>query len=79
MGRGDIRPRKRRRQRPGSTRPARDYEMEHSPYTVEGELEGFARFGRGIAGHRGAKRWLAAFVAVAFVLPVLAGLISLLD
>jgi hypothetical protein len=53
--------------------------MEHSPYTVEGELEGFARFGRGIAGHRGAKRWLAAFVAVAFVLPVLAGLISLLD
>lgn len=53
--------------------------MQHSPYTVEGELEGFARFGRSIAGHRGAKRWVAAFIAAAFVLPILAGLIALLD
>ena len=53
--------------------------MQHSPYTIEGELEGFARFGRGIAGHRGVKRWVAAFIAAAFVLPILAGLISLLD
>ena len=79
MGRGGIRPRKRHRQRPGSTRPAGDFEMQHSPYTVEGELEGFARFGRGIAGHRGAKRWVAAFIAAAFVLPFVVGLISLLE
>ena len=79
MGRGGIRPRKRRQQPPGSTRPAGDLEMQHSPYTIEGELEGFARFGRGIAGHRGVKRWVAPFIAAAFVLPILAGLISLLD
>ena len=79
MGRGGIRPRKRHRQQPGTTRPVGDFEMQHSPYTIEGELEGFSRFGRGIAGHRGAKRWVAALIAAAFVLPLLAGLISLLD
>jgi hypothetical protein len=79
VGRGGIRPRNRRRQAPEATGPARGlFDPQNSPYTLEGELEGFARFGRGLPHTRGKLRWLAIFLAIAVTLPLLAGLLSLL-
>ena len=49
--------------------------MQHSPYTVEGEIEGFARFASGARHARGAKRYFAKMLAVVIALPFLVTLL----
>ena len=64
--------------RPGRRRPEpKGWELEHSPFTFEGEIEGLGRFAAG-AGRAGGRRRLVQAVAVvallAFLLPVVAAL-----
>ena len=72
--------RKRRRTR-SDERSTRSYdrldswELIHSPYTVEGRIEGIARFAQGLRRSRGRKRLLGMGMWALIVVPFALGLI----
>lgn len=64
-------PRRKRRSPPGAGQE-RGWETRHSPYTIEGEIEGFSRLAAGSTGRprrQGGRRLLATFVVVAMAAP----------
>ena len=71
MGSEGIKRRK-PRPRPGSgdgTTP-RGWELQNSPFTFEGQIEGLGRFGRGVRHASPRRRLLATVVALTFILPL---------
>ena len=69
--------RRKRRHRPGSgdgTNP-HGWELQNSPYTFEGEIEGLGRFGRGVRYASPRMRLVATVVALVFILPFVIGLL----
>lgn len=79
MGSQGIKRRKRRaRPRPGGAgEEARgNWELQHSPYTFEGQIEGLGRFGRGLASASPRQRVVAKVVAAIFLLPLIAGFVA---
>lgn len=53
-------------------RPRFDWEREHSPFTVEGQIEAAGAFGRGLGRHRrGFQRVLLALIALLVIVAVL--------
>jgi hypothetical protein len=76
MGSGGIQRRKRPRP-PASGAGSPDqgaWELEHAPYTFEGQLEGLGRFGRGMSSASPRMRLVATVVAAAFILPFVLGI-----
>ena len=71
MGSQGIQRRKSRRRR-----PADGWELQNSPYTFEGEIEGLGRFGRGVSSASPRMRLIATLVAAAFILPFVLGMVS---
>jgi hypothetical protein len=73
MGSKGVKPRK--RPRPGGPAGGNGagadggWELEHSPYTFEGQIEGLSRFGRGVSSASPRMRMVAIAVAATFVLP----------
>jgi hypothetical protein len=63
------------------TTPSESLDMRNSPYTVEGELEGWRRLGRGAAALRGRRRrwalWLAAIILVPMVINLMVWVIDI--
>ena len=60
------------RLRPGSgdrTTP-HDWELQHSPFTFEGQIEGLGRFARGVRHASSRMRLMATVVALTFILPL---------
>lgn len=53
-----------------------NWELRHSPYTFEGQIEGLGRFGRGLASASPRQRIAAKVVAAIFVLPLIAGFVA---
>lgn len=51
--------------------------FQHGPWTIEGEIERFGAFASGARRARGAKRWVAIVIVVAFVAPFVLGAFSL--
>ena len=71
MGSEGIKRRK-PRPRPGSgdgTTPG-GWELQNSPFTFEGQIEGLGRFGRGVSHASPRMRLLATVVALTFILPL---------
>lgn len=52
------------------------WELIHSPYTVEGRIEGVARFARGLRRARGRKRLVGMSMWALIVVPFALGLIA---
>ena len=72
MGSQGIKRRKVRRRPPagGDTRDiGRNWELENSPFTFEGEIEGLSRFGRGLSSASPGMRLMAKIVVATFLLP----------
>ena len=65
MGSQGIQRRKVRR------RPAlrKNWELQNSPFTFEGQIEGLSRFGRGLSAASPRMRLMAKVVAATFLLP----------
>jgi hypothetical protein len=64
--------RRKPRPRPGSgdrTTP-HDWELQHSPFTFEGQIEGLGRFARGVRHVSPRMRLMATVVALTFILPM---------
>jgi len=53
------------------------WELQNSPYTIEGELEGFQRFGTGVRQSSGAKRMVGLLLVAAILVPMVFGVLSL--
>ena len=53
-----------------------DWELRNSPYTFEGQMEGFGRFGRGLSAASPRARLVAKVVAGLFILPFVVGLVT---
>ena len=71
MGSQGIKRRK-HRPRPGSgdaTTP-HGWELQNSPFTFEGQIEGLGRFGRGVRYASPRMRLVATVVALTFILPL---------
>lgn len=69
MGRGSIRKCTPYRRLPEVPDAQEGWELRHSPYTFEGEIEGLRRFGRGLAHgpeRTGWMMWLGVILAVCF-------------
>jgi hypothetical protein len=83
MGSQGIKRRKvRRRPRPGDDGAALrgDWELQNSPFTFEGQIEGLSRFGRGLSTASPWMRVTAKVVAATFLLPFVIWLVNwLLD
>jgi hypothetical protein len=64
---------KRRKPRPrpgsGDTTP-HGWELQNSPFTFEGQIEGLGRFGRGMRHASRRMRVMATVVALTFILPL---------
>jgi hypothetical protein len=79
MGSKGVRPRKRRARAPSGPRaaaPGEDgWELQHSPYTFEGQIEGLRRFGPGLPSASRSQRRAAVVVVLAFLLPSVTALI----
>jgi hypothetical protein len=60
---------------PGGGTPG-DWELQNSPYTFEGQMEGFGRFGRGLSVASPRARLMAKIVAALFILPFVVGLVT---
>ena len=64
------------RRKPRPRRPAagdrtvHSWELQNSPYTFEGEIEGLGRFGRGVRHASPRMRLVATAVALTFILPL---------
>ncbi len=56
-----------------ATEPTDGLELRNSPYTIEGELEGWRRFGRGAAQVGGRRKLMAWILAVILLAPFLFG------
>ena len=71
-------PRRKSRPRPGGAGAdlRRNWELQNSPYTFEGQMEGLGRFGRGLAGASPRTRLMAKVVAAVFILPFVVGLVT---
>jgi hypothetical protein len=72
MGGQEIKRRKIRRRPPAGIDDAGirgNWELENSPFTFEGQIEGLSRFGRGMAAAPPRMRWVAKIVAATFLLP----------
>jgi len=70
MGSQGIKRRKVRRRPPAGDRDiGRNWELENSPFTFEGEIEGLSRFGRGLSSASPRMRLMAKVVAATFLLP----------
>ena len=67
--------RRKSRPRPGAD-PGGNWELQNSPYTFEGQIEGLGRFGRGLATASPRARLMAKVVAALFILPFVAGLVT---
>ena len=52
---------------------AQGWELQNSPYTFEGEIEGLGRFGRGVSSASPRMRLVATLVAATFILPFVIG------
>ena len=79
MGSHGISRRKPRpRPRPGGLGafPGGNWELRNSPYTFEGQIEGFGRLGRGLSAASPRARLMAKLVAAMFILPFVVGLVS---
>lgn len=67
------------RRKPRPRRPTADdgtahsWELQNSPYTFEGEIEGLGRFGRGVRYSSPRMRLVATVVALLFILPLVIG------
>lgn len=76
MGSQGISRRKSRpRPRPEADAPG-NWELRNSPYTFEGQMEGFSRFGRGLSAASPRARLMAKVVAALFILPFVVGLVT---
>lgn len=64
--------RRKHRPRPGSGAgtTSHDWELEHSPFTFEGQIEGLGRFSRGVRYASPRMRLVATVVALTFILPL---------
>jgi hypothetical protein len=71
MGSQGIKRRK-HRPRPGSGdgTTSHDWELEHSPFTFEGQIEGLGRFSRGVRYTSPRMRLIATVVALTFIFPL---------
>jgi hypothetical protein len=49
--------------------PRSDWELQNSPFTFEGQIEGLSRFGRGLRTASPRRRLMAKLVAATFLLP----------
>jgi hypothetical protein len=75
MGNSGIKRRKVRHRLPPVGDAAQGgWEMQTSPYTFEGEIEGLSRFGRGVGSLSPRMRLLATIVALTFIVPFLIGI-----
>jgi hypothetical protein len=72
MGSQGITRRKPRPRPPAAGDPAaaHGWELQNSPYTFEGEIEGLGRFGRGVRHASPRMKLLATIVALTFILPL---------
>jgi hypothetical protein len=71
MGSHGIKRRKTRGRPPaGNDGAPQGWELQNSPYTFEGEIEGLGRFGRGVSSASLRMRLVAAIVAALFILPM---------
>ncbi len=52
------------------------WEQENSPYTVEGEIEGFQRFGTGVRYAGGWRRTAGIAMVAVFLAPIVIGVIT---
>lgn len=50
-------------------RSLRNWELENSPFTFEGQIEGLSRFGRGMSSATPRMRLVAKIVVATFLLP----------
>lgn len=72
MGSHGIKRRKVRRRPPAGGDDAElrgNWELQNSPFTFEGQIEGLSRFGRGLRTASPRMRLLAKLVAATFLLP----------
>lgn len=71
MGSQGIKRRK-PRPRPGSGEGTtlKDWELQNSPFTFEGQIEGLGRFARGVRHASPRMRLMAIVVALTFILPL---------
>ena len=71
---------KRRKPRPrppaAGDRTAHGWELQNSPYTFEGQIEGLGRFGRGVRYASPRMRLVATVVALLFILPFAIGIVA---
>ncbi len=75
MGSEGIKRRKVRRRPPAEGDAAelrKNWELQNSPFTFEGEIEGLGRFGRGVGSASPRMRLIAKVVAASFLLPFVA-------
>jgi hypothetical protein len=71
MGSQGIRRRKPRpRAGSGEGTTPQGWELQNSPFTFEGEIEGLGRFGRGVRHASPRMRLVAMIVALTFILPL---------
>ena len=77
MGSEGIKRRKRRRRLPAVDDDAvrGNWELQHSPYTFEGQMEGLGRLGRGMGSASPRMRLMAKIVVAAFLLPLVLGFV----
>ena len=74
---GIKRKRRPRSQSGGAGADARaNWELQNSPYTFEGQMEGLGRFGRGLSAASPRARLMAKVVAALFILPFVVGLVT---
>jgi hypothetical protein len=77
MGSKGIKRRKRPPKQPGGSAPGAggNWEMQNSPFTFEGQLEGLSRFGRGVRHASPQARVMAYVVALVFIIPFAIGVV----
>jgi len=73
MGSHGIKRRKVRRRPPDDGAVGRPWEMQNSPFTFEGQLEGLGRFARGVRHATPGVRVTAYIVVLIFVVPLVFG------
>lgn len=78
MGSQGIKRRPRPRPRPGGggEDPRRNWELQNSPYTFEGQMEGLRRFGGGLSSASPGMRLTAKVVAAVFILSFVTGIMA---
>jgi hypothetical protein len=71
MGSEGIKRRKVRRRPPAgdAAELRRNWELQNSPFTFEGQIEGLSRFGRGLSSASPRMKLMAKVVAATFLLP----------